>query len=219
MEHIILSAIAPAVGAALVTGASSLLGGIFGNNSAKKEAAKNREFQERMARNAHQYEVEDLRKAGLNPVLSGLGGSGAATPGGAVANVKDPITPAVSSATQAMAVRSQMELTKQQAKKADWDAYTSKIEARNAFRNEEIMYKTPMKQIESAVANGTATPIELSAWTDYQVKLRTAANLSATTAVQQQQMRLNLPEEQFNQQTGNSATWMKNFMQFIKAIK
>ena len=94
MEHfIVIEAIAPAVGAALISGASSLLGGIFGNNSAKKAAEENRKFQERMSRNAHTYEVEDLRRAGLNPVLSGLGGSGAATPGGAVANVKDPITP------------------------------------------------------------------------------------------------------------------------------
>lgn len=50
-----------------------------------REAEKNREWQERMARNAHQYEVEDLIKAGLNPVLS-AGGQGAFVGNGAVAS-------------------------------------------------------------------------------------------------------------------------------------
>lgn len=50
-----------------------------------KEAQKNRDWQERMAKNAHQYEVEDLIKAGLNPVLS-AGGQGAFVGSGAVAS-------------------------------------------------------------------------------------------------------------------------------------
>lgn len=44
-------------------------------------------FQERMSNTAHQREIKDLLKAGLNPVLSATGGQGATTPNGAQADV------------------------------------------------------------------------------------------------------------------------------------
>lgn len=48
------------------------------------QAQKQMDFQERMARNAHTYEMEDLKNAGLNPVLAAGAGSGASTPSGAM---------------------------------------------------------------------------------------------------------------------------------------
>ena len=50
----------------------------------KQEAKALRDWQERMSNTAHQREMEDLRKAGLNPILTGKYG-GASTPAGAMA--------------------------------------------------------------------------------------------------------------------------------------
>lgn len=50
------------------------------------EAAKNRNWQQFMSDSAHQREVRDLKAAGLNPVLSAMGGNGAAVTSGATAS-------------------------------------------------------------------------------------------------------------------------------------
>lgn len=50
------------------------------------EAELNRVWQERMSNTAHQREIKDLQAAGLNPVLSAMGGSGAPVTSGATAS-------------------------------------------------------------------------------------------------------------------------------------
>lgn len=67
------------------------------NRANSAQALQQMQFQERMSSTAHQREVIDLRKAGLNPILS-AGGGGASSPGGAMAIQKDIQTPAINTA-------------------------------------------------------------------------------------------------------------------------
>lgn len=76
-------------------GVLGLFGGESQNASNAEQAAANREWQEQMSNTAHRREVRDLRAAGLNPILSGLGGKGASTPGGAQANMVNTVSSAL----------------------------------------------------------------------------------------------------------------------------
>lgn len=79
-------------GTMLATGTMSSIGAHSANSANKKIAREQMNFQRIMAETQHQREVEDLRKAGLNPLLS-AGGSGAAAPAGASTTVQNEYEP------------------------------------------------------------------------------------------------------------------------------
>ena len=71
-----------AAGAAVGGIPGALIGGIGGALIGANTNAKNIKFQKWAMAHAHQYQVNDMRKAGLNPILSATGGSGAKPGGG-----------------------------------------------------------------------------------------------------------------------------------------
>lgn len=67
---------------ALAGGVSDLMSGILGTIEARHTSAMSRRFARQVMMNRHQWEVQDLKNAGLNPVLSAGG-----TPGGVGASM------------------------------------------------------------------------------------------------------------------------------------
>jgi len=98
---------APAV-AALGGAALSFLGGERRNTSQQNQSAQQMAFQREMSNTAHQRQMADLKAAGLNPILAASYG-GASSPGGAMAQIQDSITPAVNTGMQAMQSQSDVD--------------------------------------------------------------------------------------------------------------
>lgn len=95
-----------------VLGAAQIGGDIYSAQQTREEAQKNRDFQERMSNTAVQRSVEDYRKAGLNPALAY--DRSASSPGGAQAQIGNPIAGGISTIQSARAQKQAMALARQQ---------------------------------------------------------------------------------------------------------
>ncbi len=110
---------------AAIGGIAAGLGAASGQNAANSRnwqiAKKQMQFQERMSNTAVQRRMEDLRLAGINPLLAGKWE--ASSPAGATATMQNALGQGLSSAMQAMQLRiaikqAQANITKTQAETA-----------------------------------------------------------------------------------------------------
>jgi hypothetical protein len=92
--------------------AGSAVSGLFSSS----QASQNRSFQAGMSNTAHQRQMADMKKAGLNPILSARYG-GATTPAGAMGTITPPdFVNAISTAATVKRTDAETKLIEQQAK-------------------------------------------------------------------------------------------------------
>lgn len=122
----------PITGAAMIAGGSGILssiGGIFGASASTRKQYKyqsrlqqqQQAWLEQMSNTAHQREVADLKQAGLNPLLSVMGGNGASTPSAGMGQINAPdygssIQEGIATAMQVKQTKAQTNLMNEQAK-------------------------------------------------------------------------------------------------------
>lgn len=122
----------PFVPLAIGAGAAlTYLGGERANDQNLQIAREQMAFQERMSGTSYQRAVQDMRLAGINPMLAYMQG-GASSPAGASTTVENTIGPAVSSALHATRLREDIKLVQAQRQKVLDEAEGVRID--NTFK-------------------------------------------------------------------------------------
>jgi len=146
---------------------------------AYQTARSQQKFQERMSNTAHQREVRDLTKAGLNPILSATGGSGASTPTGTMFTPENPLR-GLTQAMQARFLNKEQKINAQkqgdlldasvktEISKQSLNTATALREASTANLNQELERKAVVDGIQaftqSQLNGANATAVDFENW-------------------------------------------------------
>lgn len=128
------------LGTAALAGGTDILGTYMQNEANAKQAALNRDFQERMSSTAYQRAVKDMKQAGLNPMLAGINSSPASSPGGAQAQMQNIMKGSVSNAKSAGFASSELNKLKKEAIniKQNTDTQDSQERLNNQRQSESV---------------------------------------------------------------------------------
>lgn len=187
---------------AAISGLASLFGGTKANKASRKEAERNRQFQERMRNTAWQSGIEDMRAAGLNPALA-YGQGPAASPGGSMASQRDVVTPAVSSALQAKRLQADLELVHRQA---------DTVYAQGVKAQREAKYQEMLNKLWGSYERGSFTPGPL--W-DLHVSQAGSAREQFRAGIMQNQLLQNMAAVA-DTPSGKALAYIRYLLQSIK---
>lgn len=159
----------------IIAGAASLIGGERANSANSAQASRQMDFQERMSRTAHQREVEDLRAAGLNPILSAQ--RGASTPGGALAQMQNTVGPAVSTALEVSKTGAEVHVLRQKAKNLvqeldltnaqEWKTDVERSLTSLAYNEKLVMIKMLKEELKIKRRMGEIAEGDFGIWMGY----------------------------------------------------
>jgi hypothetical protein len=150
-------------GGSLLSGALSMLGTRSTNRAQEQLARQQMAFQSGQTGTEYQRAVEDMRKAGLNPMLATkLGGASSAT--GAMAQLKDP----TASAREAMLIDAQIRNLDAQATKNATAATTDLLAAiggagASAYALNRLL-KKGIKPQQSKITRSKYQPDQIDKW-------------------------------------------------------
>lgn len=183
--------------------------GIGGRDFNAGESKKARNFQLMMSNTAHQRETDDMRKAGINPMLSVMGGGGATSASGAAASAPGGGEDSVGSA---------LELRKQNHEVENIDAQAKKTQAEAELTPKIIA--TDIENTKAATEQAKANTEQARALRDRTNAESTLANIEALAAKStvEQQMASAKNNATAEERSSKMRTWTSPIKEIISPI-
>lgn len=143
----VASAVSPFLPA--VSSALSFKGAADRNDEQVASSREQMAFQERLSNTAYKRGMDDMRSAGLNPILAGKLG-GASTPGGAQAQLHDEITPAIQTGMGMFKAQSDVDVQQSNIEKIEQEIENLEV-AQDLTRTQRVKVSVEINKVQQEV--------------------------------------------------------------------
>lgn len=173
---------------AMINDVSSLRNGLMNAylsyDANRKLMQKSQQWQERMSNTAHQREVNDLRKAGLNPILSAMGGQGASTGSSSAGSMTNSWINNSGDAYSYFNAKNQTEQTKADVNLKNAQADMTQQQTQNVMTDTQLkMAQTEVMNIEKQLKNKDLEWYEREHLINYKKNMQEIINLGTMSTV------------------------------------